>query len=73
MNDLRCKHTGVVDGDHFGYQASVHTPGVTDKNPAAAGGITYDQRCTRCGAVRAVNYNGGHFEYSVWRQARRGL
>jgi hypothetical protein len=35
------------------------------ENPMAHGGITYDEVCS-CGARRAVNVNGMHYERGMW-------
>ena len=61
-----CKHIAVIDGTHHSYVAPVNTGGVTAANRAAHGGVHYDQRCTECGMVRAVNRNGWQFEYGAW-------
>lgn len=39
---------------------------VGPENRAAHGSISYTERCQSCGAERAVNQNGKHFEHGGW-------
>jgi hypothetical protein len=62
----RCAHARVVEGKHYSFAVPVHTGGLTDENRAAHGGVTYEQICVDCKAVRKVNQNGDHLEFGVW-------
>lgn len=35
-------------------------------NPAALGGVTFDERCSNCPSSRTVNRNGAEYDYGQW-------
>lgn len=62
-----CNHpTTKQDGPDYGFSCSVAVHPYTDENRAAHGNICYSEKCCDCGAVRAVNTNGHHQEFSPW-------
>jgi hypothetical protein len=63
---MSCAHARVVHGKHYSFAVPVNTGGVTEENRAAHGGVSYDEICVECKAVRRVNRNGRHFECSAW-------
>lgn len=66
MRNQLCNHVAVIDGQHYSFAVPVATPGVTQENRAAWGGVSYTQLCTECKATRQVNQNGWQFEYAAW-------
>lgn len=68
MNDHH--HTPAREDGPYGFQHSVHTPGVTEENPRAHGAAVWIETCA-CGARRKVAANQGSREYSAWLEPLR--
>ena len=63
----RCEHAHTVDVSERCYTGSVAGG---DENRAAHGGICVEVECSRCGARRSENRNGGHIECGPWGPSR---
>lgn len=67
---IKCKHENTKAGPDYCYSGSVAVEPYTHENRAAHGGVSYEETCLDCGAVRSVNTNRWHKEVSPWN--RRG-
>jgi hypothetical protein len=62
-----CKHEKTKqEGRDYGFTCSVAVYPYTAENRAAHGNICYTEKCCSCGALRSVNVNGSHMEFSPW-------
>ncbi len=67
---MACTHKQTTAGLDRPYMGSVAVHPYTEPEPRAAGGISYTETCSECGAERSVNVNGAWVEHSPWGESR---